>query len=87
MANMKTVVINKRSKCHTLHVEAPGCIINIRVGLSREDGCRVTRIDVSADGDRYSGDPPSWIEMNETGHLGGDKTGASILVVQEPAIA
>ena len=60
------MTINKRltlsEKAPTLlHVEAPGCIINIRTGLSCPDG-EVTRIDVLADGDRYGNNPQWWIE-------------------------
>lgn len=45
-----------------LHIEGPGFICNIQVGLADERGRPVSRIAVSADGDRYSGDPQWWID-------------------------
>ncbi len=42
-----------------LHIEAPGCIVNIEM-LHDAEGCPVTRVDVSADGDRYAGGPEWW---------------------------
>lgn len=83
MREMKTINISKRSKYRVLHIEAPGCIINIRCGLTRSDGCEATRIDVSADGDRYTGDPQAWIEIDESGHVPSDKTGATVLVIRD----
>lgn len=45
-----------------LHVEAPGCIINIRCDLADRDGRPVVSVEVLADGDRYAGDPQWWID-------------------------
>jgi hypothetical protein len=42
-----------------LHIEAPGCIVNIR-NLNDSEGQPITFIDVNADGDRYSGEPEWW---------------------------
>lgn len=80
--DMKTIVMTKRSKYRTLHVEAPGCIINIRIGLTRDDGCEVTRIDVSADGERYAGEPPAWIETYGSDPQFANKSGTSVMVVR-----
>jgi len=44
---MKTVVLKPRSEL--LHIEAPGCIINIRVQLADVDGREVTAIEVLPD--------------------------------------
>lgn len=44
-----------------LHIEVPGCIVNISMH-SDETGRAVTRVSVSADGNRYSGDPEWWVE-------------------------
>ena len=57
---MKSVRLTARSKM--LHAEAPGCIVNITVGLSDRGGHRVTSIEILADGGRYSGETPWWVE-------------------------
>lgn len=52
-----------RSKRGTLHIEVPGAIVNIDVGLSDSDGNPVTRVEIKADdisGERfYMPDLPS----------------------------
>lgn len=65
----RNIVISDRSRCKLLHIEAPGCIIDIRIGLSdadgrkvtnvsiEADGRKVTNVSIEADGDRYAGDP------------------------------
>lgn len=40
---------------NTLHVEAPGCIVNIHIGLTTMDGQEVTAVSVKCD--RYAGEP------------------------------
>ncbi len=64
---MKTITINERSRDKLLHIEAPGCIINIHVGLTDSEGRAVTRIDVKSD--RYAGEPAWWVE-NQEGNSG-----------------
>jgi hypothetical protein len=66
---VKTVTHNERSRDKLLHIEAPGCIINIHVGLTDNTGRSVTAISINADGDRYSGDPAWWID-GEKGNAG-----------------
>lgn len=39
-----------------LHIEAEGCVINIRVGLTDASGALVTRVDVSPDDESRGGD-------------------------------
>lgn len=39
-----------------LHVEADGCIINVREGLSDRYGRKVTSVEIIPD-DRFAGDP------------------------------
>lgn len=58
----RNISISERSRTNLLHIEAPGCIINIRVGLTDHEGRSVTAISIEADGDRYAGDPEWWIE-------------------------
>lgn len=55
---MRTIAAPKSG---TLHIEAAGCIVNIRTGLTHRSGRKVTSIEVLADGDRYAGDPEWWI--------------------------
>lgn len=65
----KTVNLSRRSPM--LHIEAPGCIINIYPDLTDRDGRPVVRVEVLADGDRYAGDPQWWIEGEAgTGSIG-----------------
>lgn len=64
MPNMKTITIGKRNRFRTLHVEAPGCIVNIHFGLTNEAGHAVTNISVTAD-DYVGG--PSWYIEGPTG--------------------
>jgi len=52
---MKTIVISERSRDKQLHIEAPGCIINIHTGLRTSDGQRATAITVQCD--QYAGEP------------------------------
>jgi len=54
---MKTVVHTKRSKDQLLHVEAEGCIVNIRIGLTNMDGQEVTSVEIIPDnycGERWT---------------------------------
>lgn len=74
---MKTISLSSRSRDKNLHIEAPGCIINIQFGLTDTEGRDVTFISVSADGNRYSGDPCWWLEGVE------GKDGMGIRVVRE----
>lgn len=57
---MKTVTISNRSQYKTLHIEAPGCIVNIMVGLSDHDGREVTNISVTTS--QYAGEQPWFID-------------------------
>jgi hypothetical protein len=45
-----------------MHIEAPGCIVNITVGLHDREGRDVTAVEITADGDRYSGEPQWWLD-------------------------
>ena len=64
---MKSIRLTKRTgKDGKLHIEAPGCIINIRCNLHDEDGREVTSVEISCD--RYAGEP----EWNINGEDGVD---------------
>lgn len=68
---MKTANHTKSARDPLLHVEAEGCIVNIRVNLQRDDNREITRIDVQCD--QYAGEP-QWYIVDEQGnkiqHLG-----------------
>lgn len=46
---MKTINLTNRAKDKLLHIEAEGCIVNIRVGLHNQDGQEVTSIEILHD--------------------------------------
>lgn len=66
----RNISISGRSRHKLLHIEAPGCIVNIRVGLTDTDGREVVNVSVTADGDRYAGDPEWWMD-GKRGETGG----------------
>jgi hypothetical protein len=55
MRDMKTISISKRSRFRMLHVEAPGCIVNVHFGLHDASGREVTTVSVNPD--QYAGEP------------------------------
>lgn len=57
---MKRVHFNSRCQ-QPLHIEVPGCIINVRL-VTDAHGQTATAIEIMADGNRYSGDPEWWID-------------------------
>ena len=67
--DMRTITISERSRCKRLHIEAPGCLINITIGLHDSDGRPVTNVTVAADGNRYAGEPAWWVDA-EPGEAG-----------------
>ena len=44
-----------------LKIEAEGCLVHVEVGHHDEHGNRVTYVSISADGDRFAGDPEWWV--------------------------
>jgi hypothetical protein len=48
---MKSIVFTttNRNKDKTLHIETDGCIVNIRIGLNKDDGRKCTVIEVLPD--------------------------------------
>lgn len=64
-----------------LHVEAPGCIINVETGRTNAQGQSVTFVDVVADGNHFAGDSEWWVN-GERGRNGG-----AFLIVCIPARA
>jgi len=55
----RTIVLGERSR--HLKVEAPGVLVHIEPGHRDARGRQVTYVSVSADGDRYAGDPAWWV--------------------------
>lgn len=50
---MKTVHHFNTARDKLLHIEAEGCIVNIRVGLSNTQGQEVTSVEILADNDGW----------------------------------
>jgi hypothetical protein len=46
----RTITVSKQDKGKLVHLEAPGCIVNIRVGLHDAEGREVTAIEIIPDG-------------------------------------
>ena len=63
----RSISLSERSRYKYLHIEAPGCIINIRTDLSADDR-PMTYVSVTADGAR--GDPEWWCD-GQRGNVGG----------------
>jgi hypothetical protein len=68
---MRRITMSSRARDKHLHIEVPGGIINIRIGLADIAGRPVTSVSVLADGDRYAGDPEWWVD-GEAGNNGAD---------------
>lgn len=60
MSDMRTIRLTRRSKL--LHIEAPGCIINIQTNLTDREGHAVVSVSILADGKRYADNSQWWIE-------------------------
>lgn len=79
MHDMKTISISKRSRFRTLHIEAPGCIVNIRFGLTDTEGREVTNISITAD--QYAGEP-KWQAIADTRYSSEPSRGIGVRVVR-----
>ena len=64
---MKRVTATKRGDGIT-HIEAPGCVVNIHVGLTNRQGQAVTAITIRCD--QYAGEPVWTLpDFNDAKHL------------------
>jgi hypothetical protein len=54
MARKPSATVSKRDNGQLIHIEAPGCIVNIRLGLSTVAGQEVTAITIQCD--NYAGE-------------------------------
>lgn len=61
---MRTISFSGKRGTRVLHVEAPGCIVNITKRLTDTLGREVTRVDIHAD--QYHGEPQCYIYDNPT---------------------
>lgn len=52
---MRTIEWTGTRGARRLHIEAPGCIVNIVKGLRDSEGREVTRVDIKCD--QYAGSP------------------------------
>lgn len=80
MPDMKSISVSKRSKFRLLHIEAPGCIVNIHFGLTDRDGREVTNISISAD--QYAGEP-KWQAIADTRDTSDPGKGIGVRVVRD----
>lgn len=76
--SLKTVMVPRG--CEGLHIELPGAIVNIRVGLRDEQGREVTRVSIDADGEKYAGEPQWWCP--DLAERGLDPSGIGVRIVQ-----
>ncbi len=53
---MATIRVSKQDRGKLVHLEAPGCIVNVRVGLQDSEGREVTAIEIIPDGTRFAGE-------------------------------
>lgn len=74
---MRRINFTNPRKEDVLHIEAPGCVVNVRIGLTTEDGRRATAVEVLADG--YAGTGNQWSLPD---HGGGRHV--AVRVVQSP---
>lgn len=70
----KTLGLSRRGAA--IRIEAPGCIVLVRADLTDAEGRPVTSVSVSADGNRYAGDPEQWA------HTTHNDTGAQVRVIE-----
>lgn len=76
MRDMRSISIGRRS-ARVLHVEAPGCVVNIHHGLLDSNGQPVTAISIQAD--CFAGETP-WLINGESG-----RNGQTVRLVQTKA--
>lgn len=65
----------RRGSADLLHIEIPGGVVNVRVGMHDADGRPVASVSIEANGSRYAGDPEWWID----GQKGKSTAGARIV--------
>jgi hypothetical protein len=61
-----------------LKITFPGGIVHVTTGLTNARGRGLVHVSVSADGDRYSGDPEWWAKWGKL-----DETGAGCRIIQD----
>lgn len=64
---MRTIRLSRRTQA--LHVEAPGCIVNIETTYTDPEGRPFVRVEAMADRDRYSGEE-WWLTRGRLGPRG-----------------
>jgi hypothetical protein len=57
---MRRINLTKRSRHDCLHIEAPGCVINVRHKLRDCDGHPVTAVEIIPDRVDWQGDGSRW---------------------------
>lgn len=67
-----------------IKITFPGGIVNITTGLRSRHGREVVNVSVSADGDRYAGDPQWWAKWGEIDKRGGGCRIIKLLEMDKP---
>jgi len=67
----KEISIGYGRQRKALKITFPGGIVHVTTGLLNARGSRVVNVSVSADGDRYSGDPEWWSKWGKIDESGG----------------
>ena len=77
MAHVKEISIGYPRQRKELKVTFPGGIVNITTGVENRNGQKVVHISVSANGDRFAGEPQWWVKWGKV-----DETGAGCRIIQ-----
>jgi hypothetical protein len=71
MRHIKEISIGYPRQRKEIKITFPGGMVNVECGLTNLEGHPVVRVGVSADGDRYAGDPKWWAHWGDTDIRGG----------------
>ena len=80
---IKNITVSERSRTKRLHIELPGCIVNIYTDLHTDDGRPITYVSVDADGDRYAGETPWYVRAGD--ESSGTRMGIGLRIEPERA--
>lgn len=79
MNRTKEIAIGYPRHRKAIKVTCPGGIIHVECGLTDSQSRPIVCVSVTADGDRYAGDPTWWVEWGKT-----DKTGGACRIIKTP---
>ncbi len=67
----KEISIGYPRQRKAVKITFPGGIVHVTTGLTDRNGRNVVNVSVSADGDRYTGDPEWWAKWGDVDERGG----------------